>query len=331
VDGGHRETRRKGKHALTSSGTGRSAKADFLTRLDELAYATAQTTRRQELRKQARAEERKRLLREREVYLNGGVPKSKSLYRSENAGAPVGDLSAFSDRMDQLRRLKIDRRNDAIRQLDYDAVPDKKFCPECGAQQSFGEWKDNMRRCKKDECHGAFFQPKKVWTQVEESFMGRLAAANERTHKNRTALLRQSQPAFRLETKTVFDPKTRTTKEEKVVPRPWAQVRDDFYERQNSVLEKREELQEAAREERAREEEAIRELQNQVQVAKHYKFRAPLPSFFERQQAHMDRRTARSWEEMHAEWEEKYGRRDEAVPGRPKSARAKPAETKESP
>lgn len=78
------------------------------------------------------------------------------------------------------------------------ALRSRSECPQCGAAQSFADWRNGVKRCQKDACKGAVLRPAKVWGMVQESFLTRWAEFNIKREKNLAKLDAETMPPFRV-------------------------------------------------------------------------------------------------------------------------------------
>ena len=78
------------------------------------------------------------------------------------------------------------------------AMRSRSECPQCGAAQSFTDWRNGVKRCQKDACKGAVLRPAKVWGMVQESFLSRWAEFNIKREKNLAKLDAETLPPFRV-------------------------------------------------------------------------------------------------------------------------------------
>jgi hypothetical protein len=79
---------------------------------------------------------------------------------------PAGSGADFLDRLEVLTRRILDARQTAAEQARFNSIPDKKVCPNCGKEQSFDEYRKNIKKCQRDGCRGAAYRPAKVWDEV---------------------------------------------------------------------------------------------------------------------------------------------------------------------
>lgn len=257
--------------------------------LNELAYAITSKARAAEKRKEWVAQRNAAERAAREAAMLGGR-KEKPGHEADEGGA-----DAFYDRQDAAARRAQEARTLAAQEAAFQAEPVKKFCPKCGAAQTFQDWAAGIARCQKADCNGALFRPKRVWSEVQASFLARWEAFNKRKDANLTALDKATLPPFKLLSRTVFDKETGDMVEEPIEYAHWDEVEEGFFERQNEALERikaRDELAEA--EARKAAEKVVAE----VVKAKPYKFSRPLPAFWDRQMAALERRNMTFEERM---------------------------------
>jgi hypothetical protein len=78
--------------------------------------------------------------------------------------------SNFIERQEASERSRVDRLDVDKRKSDYEAVLDKKYCPKCGAKQSYDDIKEKRRKC--NNCH-IEYKTKIAWNNVKNNFYKR--------------------------------------------------------------------------------------------------------------------------------------------------------------
>jgi rubredoxin len=181
-------------------------------------------------------------------------------------------------------RRTTDFRAEAAAAADYASNPDKKVCPSCGREQSFAEVQGGVRRCPAEPCGRALYRPRMLWSEVQGSFLGRWKEGLVKKDKNLEKLDSETRPPFRVTHRRVFNRETGEMEEQEIPVLKWEEVGDAFLARQAEVVERLAAAAEAARAERDRKLPAGKPAMSK------YKFSKPLPDFFSRQAAMLERR-----------------------------------------
>ena len=88
--------------------------------------------------------------------------------------------ASFLDRMEMKENERQTTQLKAVGEMEYDAILDKKFCPNCTAKQSYDEIKEKRKRCP--NCNIEYCT-KVAWGQVSAQFFGKqkMEAENKAT------------------------------------------------------------------------------------------------------------------------------------------------------
>jgi hypothetical protein len=130
-----------------------------------------------------------------------------------------------------------------------------------------------VRRCAKDKCKGAIFRPKLAWSDVEKSFFGRWDSFHKRREENLKKLDKATLPPFRLLKHTSYVPGEGFI-EEDIPVSSWADVAEEFFERNNEAIERINARVAEAAAASAKEAEKFT-----LKINTDFKFSKPLPDF----------------------------------------------------
>jgi hypothetical protein len=260
--------------------------------LNELAYA--ETSKKQAAEKK-KAADKKAAEEEREArakYKSGGRKGKAGGGGGGGGGGGSEDgprdanasLAAFFDRQVAVERRREEGRVEAAEAAGYEANPDKKVCPSCGAVQSFAEWHGGIRKCNKEGCNGAVYRPRLLWSEVQDSFLGRWQSGLKKREVNLAKLEAEVAPPFRVTERLVFNKETGELEKEDIPKQRWEDVAEEFLTRQDEVVTRLAEAAKAAAADRER------VFNREKPKLTKYKFAKPLPDFFTRQASAVERR-----------------------------------------
>jgi hypothetical protein len=88
--------------------------------------------------------------------------------------------ASFLDRMEMKENERKTTQNTAVGEMEYDAILDKKFCPNCTAKQSYDEIKEKRKRCPNCNIE---YRTKVAWGQVSAQFFGKQKLEAEKKTK----------------------------------------------------------------------------------------------------------------------------------------------------
>jgi hypothetical protein len=237
--------------------------------IDELAYCEASKAHSKEKRDLENDRQKRMDARTRSHFFAG---HSKGGSKAATGGESSGGGPGFFDRLEAMEKRLQEGRAESKAEFDYNAQADHLHCPVCGQMQSYAEKRDKQRKCTKDKCQGAVYRPKLLWSEVQDSFLGRWSADQVRWEENIKKLKKEVDPPFRIPGSAQPE---------------WNSVRAAFYARNDEAV--------ARIEGRIAAGDAIRNKaaeKNQAPKAKEYAFRAPLPDFYARQAAALEKKNA---------------------------------------
>jgi hypothetical protein len=94
-------------------------------------------------------------------------PKLKKYHNTESKSESE-HKQQFYDRQDALERSRREKMKDSIGMKDYDSLLTKKYCPSCGAKQSYDEVKEKRKKCSICQVE---FKSKLAWNTVAKKFL----------------------------------------------------------------------------------------------------------------------------------------------------------------
>ena len=100
-------------------------------------------------------------------------PNLKHTDGGESGGSGTAAEDSKSNFIDRQEAFERKRRSDqelSAGKNDYDATIDKKFCPACGAKQSFDDVKEKRKKCNMCQVE---YRPKLAWGAVKDDFFCR--------------------------------------------------------------------------------------------------------------------------------------------------------------
>ena len=100
----------------------------------------------------------------------------------DDAAAKDADGDNFINRQEAKYRAHLDDLEREMCKKEYEAVVDKKYCPRCGAKQSYDEVRDKRKRC---EGCGELYRRKIAWGDIGPSFLKRQSKAHEQSRQKR--------------------------------------------------------------------------------------------------------------------------------------------------
>jgi hypothetical protein len=206
-----------------------------------------------------------------------------------------------------LTRRILDARQTAAEQARFNSIPDKKMCPNCGKEQSFDEYRKNIKKCQRDGCRGAAYRPAKVWDEVANQFIERLDTFVRGSERRAEERFKASLPPFRQTTRLEFNADSGAMEAVPIEKQLWTEVEADFFSRQEEFEVRHQETLaklEAERQKQIAKEAAT--MQGIPEMNK-YEMKTPLVPFYERQQMFADKKKM-SFEEKMAEYEAKHGK-----------------------
>lgn len=146
------------------------------------------------------------------------------------------DPNAFIYRMEAAHnttRRDMDKRRG---EEAYNDRNDKKVCPICKMEQSYKEWKDNIKKCER--CN-ASYRPKKTWAEVQADFLKRLEDGETKKKKGLEKLERKVVRAQTRVRKKVYDKETGKIIRQTAKTQNWKTVRSGFLKRMEEDAENR--------------------------------------------------------------------------------------------
>lgn len=199
-------------------------------------------------------------------------------------------LGAFFERQDAVERRRVQAREEAVELHEYSLLPkeDKKMCRKCGAMQSFAEYKGRIKRCPKDTCGGAPYLPRLLWSEVQDSFLGRWKSGLVKASENLKKLDDETRPPFRVTHRKVFNKETGEMEDQPIPKVAWEAVGDEFIVRQEEVVARLNARIAAAAAQKAAPVVFVKEKGPKSK----FKLSKPLPDFFARQAAMSEKRNA---------------------------------------
>lgn len=229
------------------------------------------------------------------------------LWHNFRGAQPCAD---FLERLDALTRRVVEARAVASEAAAYEGKTDKRVCPTCGREQTFEEYRKDIRACTRETCRGAgTFRPAHVWDDVAADFIGRLDTFLRDRDRHAAARVRAALPPFRETHRLEYNAGSGTMESVPIEPSLWSDVATAFFERQKEFEERHAAtLERQAAELKERQAAEAAAMQGGPKLNTAYKLSAPLPTFHERQRIAAERRNL-SYEERIAEYEAKYGPR----------------------
>jgi len=249
--------------------------------LNEMSYCMEQKEKSAERRRQEEAKAAADLKAELAAF------KGK---KSESSSDSSEGLGAFFERQDAVERRRVQAREEAVELHAYSMLPkeDKKMCRKCGAIQSFAEYKGRVKRCPKDTCGGAPYLPRLLWSEVQDSFLGRWKSGLAKATENLKKLDAETRPPFRVTHRKVFNKETGEMEEQPIPKVAWEAVGDEFIVRQEEVVARLNARIAAA----ALQKSAPIVFVKEKGPKSKFKLSKPLPDFFARQAAMSEKRNA---------------------------------------
>ena len=159
-------------------------------------------------------------------------PKIHGKKKSNSADDKESEKSRFIERQEAEERHRREDLEDRIGKAAYEASLDKKYCPSCGAKQSYDEVKDKRKECPNCKVE---YKRKIVWEQIQNNFFkkGKEYAIIEAENKKKLIKDIEREELEKIE-KTTYDSKTGkvvTVHGADIKALNWEEVKDDFYER----------------------------------------------------------------------------------------------------
>ena len=249
--------------------------------LNEMSYCMEQKEKSAERRRQEEAKAAADLKAELVAF------KGK---KSESSSDSSEGLGAFFERQDAVERRRVQAREEAVELHAYSMLPkeDKKMCRKCGAIQSFAEYKGRVKRCPKDTCGGAPYLPRLLWSEVQDSFLGRWKSGLAKATENLKKLDAETRPPFRVTHRKVFNKESGEMEEQPIPKVAWEAVGDEFIVRQEEVVARLNARIAAA----ALQKSAPIVFVKEKGPKSKFKLSKPLPDFFARQAAMSEKRNA---------------------------------------
>lgn len=151
--------------------------------------------------------------------------------------------SSFIDRQDGIERARREDLMFEIGKKDYDALLNKKYCPNCGGYQSYDEFKERKKKCQKCNIE---YRSKLTWGQVEKKFLKKEKDFVKRIHDHREHLIQEIDKEQTTMTLKSFDSDTgkivnvqKSCREQEI---KWNDsIGEEFFARMEEKLSKREE------------------------------------------------------------------------------------------
>ena len=251
--------------------------------LNEMSYCMEQKEKSAERRRQEEAKAAAELKAELAAF------KGKKSESSSSSDSSEG-LGAFFERQDAVERRRVQAREEAVELHEYSMLPkeDKKMCRKCGAMQSFAEYKGRIKRCPKDTCGGAPYLPRLLWSEVQDSFLGRWKTGLVKATENLKKLDDETRPPFRVTHRKVFNKETGEMEDTPIPKVAWEAVGDEFIVRQEEVVARLNARIAAA----ALQKSAPVVFVKEKGPKSKFKLSKPLPDFFARQAAMSEKRNA---------------------------------------
>lgn len=148
----------------------------------------------------------------------------------------------FVERQEAAERGRVSKIEMDIGKAAYDALQDKKFCPQCTAKQSYDDIKEKRKRC--NNCNVEYTTTIE-WNKVKKDFYERQQGMLDSIDKNRRKLADELEREKRKSTKMVFDKRKGKMVVQEVEYNPdreakWdADMELDFFERSSKMEQKR--------------------------------------------------------------------------------------------
>ena len=150
----------------------------------------------------------------------------------------------FMDRMESKEHGRREKLNERIGKKAYDAILDKKYCPGCGAKQSYDQILNKIKKC--EDC-GIAYKAKTTWTSVQGNFMKKQLDQASNREKERQKLVEGILKDKLRERYSKFDHKKgELVVDEKAIERElngarvWTDdIQKEFFDRQENSLEKK--------------------------------------------------------------------------------------------
>lgn len=200
--------------------------------LDEVAYAESSKIKARAAQAKAAADRAAEEKAARLAFM-GGRRGSKGHEETEDGKS---SQQAFFDRQVAAEKARVQAREEGSAMAEYNAKLEKKVCPHCGNPQSYAEWRAGTKRCPKEACGGAMYRPKRVWSDVQESFLKRWHEFLAKAEENQRKDLEKYTPPFRVTHRKVFDKSAGEMVDEPIPVRNWQEVEDAFFARLEEVI-----------------------------------------------------------------------------------------------
>ena len=179
-----------------------------------------------------------------ECTFKPAIVKKNALNEGGDDGEKKPDSRTFMDRMESKENERRKKLSESIGKKSYDAILDKKFCPNCGAKQSYDQIINKVKKC--EDC-GLAYKAKTTWTSVKGNFMRKQtneASNREKEHKKIVEGILKDKLRERF---SRFDHnKGELIVDEKAIekelngPKSWNDnIQKGFFERQDFKLEKK--------------------------------------------------------------------------------------------
>eukprot|EP01031_Cornospumella_fuschlensis_P027877 gene27877-33662_t len=135
-------------------------------------------------------------------HLRSSAQKKSSREHRDDDGAKEDPRFSFISRQEAEERNRREELQFKIGKLDYDALVDKKVCPQCGAKQSYDEVKEKRKLCV--NCRVEYTNPL-TWAKVRSRFWKKCQEFSKRVAQHKQEILDELEREFKFVTKKVVD------------------------------------------------------------------------------------------------------------------------------
>ena len=135
--------------------------------------------------------------------------------RDEDVEAKESDFLGRMEAAERNRRKQLQRTRE---EKDYNAVLDKKYCPNCGNAQSYDEVMQKRKKCPSCETQ---YRSKLRWGDVQHEFFARTEENETRRKENLNKLEAQEKCAFRMTERLMYDPDAKCQRRVELPEKKW--------------------------------------------------------------------------------------------------------------
>jgi hypothetical protein len=164
--------------------------------------------------------------------------KKKGHHDDDDDANDANNKFAFVNRQAAIERGRMDDLKFATGKAEYDALVDKKACPQCGSKQSYDEFKEKRKKCA---ICGVEFCAKVSWAKVSRHFFQSSQEFSQRVAEKKNLLREEIDNEFKCQQRTAIDPQTGKTVTLKIQPKQklTPQEEMEFFDRIEAMLVKR--------------------------------------------------------------------------------------------